>query len=84
MTNQDSCGCAAAGATAVPGVTVSVVIADPAGATSTLAGTTASNGSVALGCTMRRRTSPVGTYRITSRATLGSAVSTATATFVLK
>ena len=72
------------GTTAVPGAAVSVTVTDPAGAVSTLAGTTASNGTVALGYTMRPRTSPVGTYRITSRATLGSAVSTATATFVVK
>ena len=49
----------------------------------TLTGATASNGTVALSYSMRRNSSPLGTYRITSRATLGSTASTATTSFVL-
>ena len=72
------------GATAVAGAAVSVTITDPAGAVTTLVGTTASTGAVSLSYVMRPRTSPLGTYRITSRATLGGMSSSAITSFVLK
>jgi hypothetical protein len=50
----------------------------------TLSGTTASTGAVSLSYVMRPRTSPLGTYRITSRATLGGMSSSAITSFVLK
>jgi len=71
------------GSTAVSGAAVSVTVTDPVGAVTTLTGATASNGTVALSYSMRRNSSPLGTYRITSRATLGSTASTATTSFVL-
>ena len=71
------------GATAVAGASVSVQVTGPTGALTTLTGTTASNGTVVVSYTMRRNSNPTGTYRVTSRATLGSLSPSATTTFLL-
>lgn len=71
------------GASAVGGAAVVVTVRDPAGAVSTLNGTTATNGTVAVSYTMRPKTSPRGTYQITSRATVVGTNSSATTSFVV-
>ena len=71
------------GSTAVPGAAVTVTVTGPTGAVTTLSGSTASNGTLSSGYSMRRNQNPVGTYQVSSRATVGSTTSTATTTFVL-
>jgi hypothetical protein len=71
------------GSTAVGGAAVTVTVTGPTGATTTLSGTTASNGTVAVAYAMRRNASPLGTYRVTSRAAIGGTSASATTTFVL-
>ena len=71
------------GTSAVGGAAVVVTVRDPAGAVSTLNGTTATNGTVAVSYTMRPRTSPRGTYQVTSRATVAGTTSSATTSFVV-
>ncbi len=71
------------GGNPLSGAAVSVDVRDPAGRLTTLTGTTASNGTVSVSYGMKGRSSPAGTYMVTSRATMGAMSSTATTTFVL-
>jgi hypothetical protein len=72
------------GGAAIGGAAVSVEIRDPSGAVTMLAATSGSNGIASVGFGMKKSVSPVGTYTVTSRATMGSLTSTATTSFVLK
>lgn len=71
------------GGAAVSGAAVSVDVRDPAGRVSTLTATTSSNGTASVSYGMKARSSPAGTYTVTSRATMGAMSSTATTSFAL-
>ena len=71
------------GGTAVSGASVSVTVTDPSGRTTTLSGTTSSSGVATVSYGMRSKSAAKGTYRVTSRATMGANTGTATTSFVV-
>ncbi len=68
-------------ATAVSGASVSVQVRDPAGSVTTLAGTTNATGDVTVSYPLRQRSSPLGTYAVTSTATVGATSGVGAASF---
>jgi hypothetical protein len=67
----------------VSGASVSVAVREPGGKTTTLAGTTGSTGTSTVTYAMRSKNAAKGTYTVTSKATMGSMVSTATTAFLV-
>jgi hypothetical protein len=62
---------------------VTVTVTNPVGKATTLNGTTGSSGAVSVTYGMRKNQSPVGTYTVSSRATIGNMTGSATTSFVL-
>jgi len=71
------------GGAPIAGAAVTVTVTDPSGGVTTLTGTTSSTGSVGVGYSLRRR-SPTGTYRVSSKATMGSSIGSASTSFVVQ
>jgi hypothetical protein len=71
------------GGAPVAGASVTVTVSDPGGSVTTLTGTTNSAGSAVVGYQLRRR-SATGTYRVSSKATMGSSIGSATTSFVVQ
>lgn len=67
--------------TPVAGASVTVIVRDPTGKTSTLSSTTTSDGVARITYSMRSKTAPTGTYGLTSTAKIGSVSGSGTATF---
>ena len=71
------------GTSAVSGATVSVDVRDPGGKVTTLTGTTGSNGLVLVSYAMKARQALSGAYTVTSKATMGGTVGSATTAFTV-
>jgi hypothetical protein len=72
------------GTSTVSGATVSVAVTSPKGTTTTLSGTTSSTGMVTLSYPLKLKTSPRGSYAVSSKATMSGMSSTATTSFVVQ
>jgi hypothetical protein len=69
--------------TLVAGASVTVVVRDASGKSSTLSGVTLSDGIARVTYTMRSKNAPTGTYIVTSTAKIGSVTGSGTATFAV-
>jgi hypothetical protein len=72
------------GGSAVNGAGVTVSVMDPKGKVASFTGTTGSTGTWSTSYAMKTRTSPTGTYSVTSKGTMGSMTGTASAQFTLQ
>jgi hypothetical protein len=68
----------------VPGVLATVRVTDARGSVTTLTGTTGATGSVVVSYPMRAKTSPTGTYSVTSSATVGTTAVSSGASFAVQ
>ena len=71
------------GGAPVSGATVDIEVRNPSGGISKFAATTGSTGAASVSYGMKGRSTPAGTYTVTSRATKGSLISSATTSFVV-
>jgi len=68
----------------VGGAAVNVNMTDPNKKVTTLTATTNASGTAAVSYAMKQRTSPTGTYSVSSKGTIGSMTGTATASFTVQ